>query len=45
MVRVGWVVLVVAATLIPAPTAAADYADEKALAERHAPIVRTVTQS
>jgi hypothetical protein len=45
MVRVGWVSLVVAATLIAVPTAAADYADEKALAERHAPIVRTVAQS
>ena len=44
MVRVGWVVLVFAATLITASTAAADYADEKALAERHAPIVRTVAQ-
>jgi hypothetical protein len=45
MVRVGWVVLVVAATLIAAPIAAADYADERALAERHAPIVRTVAQA
>jgi hypothetical protein len=45
MVRVGWVSLVVAATLIAVPTAGADYADEKALAERHAPIVRIVAQS
>ena len=33
------------AALVAAPTAAADYADEQALAERHAPIVRIVEQT
>ena len=31
--------------LVAAPTAAADYADEQALAERHAPVVRIVEQT
>ena len=33
------------AALVAAPTAAADYADEQALAERHAPVVRVVEQT
>ena len=33
------------AALVAAPTAAADYADEQALAERHAPVVRIVEQA
>jgi hypothetical protein len=41
----GAVVLAALATLVAAPAAAADLADERALAERHAPIVRVVEQS
>ena len=37
--------LIALAALVAAPTAAADYADEQALAERHAPIVRIVEQT
>jgi hypothetical protein len=43
--RVGCVVLVAVAALFAAPGAAADYADEQALAERFAPIVRLVEQT
>ncbi len=39
------VLLVVLAGLVVVPAARADYADEKALAERHAPIVRIVEQT
>jgi len=39
------VAAVALAALVAAPTAAADYADEQALAERHAPIVRIVEQT
>ena len=47
MARTRWIALALALGLaaIAAPTAAADYADEKALAERHAPIVRIVEQT
>ena len=37
--------LVVLAALVVVPTAAADYEDEQALAERFAPIVRVVEQT
>jgi hypothetical protein len=44
MRRTCWA-LVVLAALVVVPTAAADYEDEQALAERFAPIVRVVEQS
>jgi len=44
MLRGVPVVILAATALIVAPTAAADLADERALAERHAPIVRIVDQ-
>jgi|Tabmets5t2r1_1033131.scaffolds.fasta_scaffold135713_2 hypothetical protein len=39
------VVVVVLGALVAVPAARADYADEKALAERHAPIVKLVEQT
>ena len=45
MTRIAWIVLALGLATIAAPTAAADYADENALAERHAPIVRIVEQT
>jgi hypothetical protein len=45
MSRVAAAVLAGLAALVAVPAAAADYEDEKALAERHAPVVRVVEQS
>jgi hypothetical protein len=47
MARTRWIALALALGLaaIAVPTAHADYGDEKALAERHAPIVRIVEQT
>jgi hypothetical protein len=45
MARTRAIVLALGLAAIMAPTAAADYADEQALAERHAPIVRIVEQA
>jgi hypothetical protein len=39
---VAWVATIAGAALVAAPAAAADLADERALAERHAPVVRIV---
>ena len=45
MRRLRWVVLVAVGAAVVAPLAHADYADEKALAELHAPVVRVVAQA
>ncbi len=45
MRRIGPLAVVVLLALVAAPTAAANRADEQALAERHAPIVRLVAQT
>ena len=42
--RSALVTAIVLAALVAAPTAVADLADERALAERHAPVVRLVEQ-